>query len=1355
MKNKDYFIGLDIGTDSVGYAVTDEEYNLLKYKGKPMWGSHLFEEARLNDERRGFRTGRRRLERRKQRVKLVQEQFAEEIGKLDPMFFRRVQESSLWREDAREPYAIFNDAGYTDKEYHQQYPTIHHLIVDLMNSREPRDVRLVYLACAWLVAHRGHFLNAISKENIAGLTDFETVWKDLEAYILNQDPSCVLPWRTADYSQLADLLRKKLSVTVKTKALSSMLFETGKAPKTSGGFPYGVEALIKLLCGAKVAPKDLFIESENYSELSSFSLGSKDEELEELFSKIGDDADLIIRLKAIYDWGILVNTLNGQKTISEAKVQVYEQHEKDLRNLKAFIRKYHPGKYNEIFRETRDDNYQAYVYHSGRESNPLPKGKAKKDEFCLYLKKIVEKTDVAEEDREFFEDMMTRLSLNSFLPKQVDGDNRVIPYQLYWFELKEILSHAAGYLPFLDQKDQDGFTTAEKLLAIFEFRIPYFVGPLNKRSERSWVERKPEKIYPWNFDKVVDLDASENEFIRNMLNTCTYLPSETVLPKESLLYHRFTVLNEINNIKIDGTPISAEAKQAIYENVFLKYRKPNIKRLTDYMLSNNIMQKGQSLTGIDEQLKSDLKPYFDFHTFMVAGVLNEEQIEDIIEHITCTEDKPRLKRWLAAKYPALSGQDIDYIARINYKDFGRLSRKLLAELEGCDKTTGEVTTIIRAMWENNLNLMELLSDQFTFNENIKAEQTDFRALHPMKLDERLNDMWISNAVKRPIIQALKITREVVKAVGAPPKKIFVEVTRGATPEQKNKRTKSRKDQILELYTKFKNEDVRILEEQLSGLGAEADNMLRSDAYFLYFMQMGKCMYTGKPIDLAQIKSNLYNIDHIYPQSYITDDSPLNNKVLVYSENNGQKSNEYPIAADVRHQMHDFWTMLQHNGMISDEKYHRLTRSTPFTDDEKMDFINRQLTQTSQSVKAVAELLKEYYADTEIVYTKARLTSEFRQEFDLLKSRVFNDLHHAKDAYLNIVTGNVYNMRFSKQWFSLDQEYSVKTKTIFTHPVKCGGKVVWDGEPMLAKAKKIVSLNNAHMTCYSFVRKGGLFDQMPVKAAENLVPRKQNLPTAKYGGYNRPGVSFFLPVKYKAGKKSDIIIMAVQQINASELFMSNEKTLEYAKTRIYQILGKPVDEVSLPLGMRLLKINTMIEVDGFRACISGSGSAGKCLIFMPFMPFTGDTQTQNYLKRLESLVEKVKKAPNYVFNEKFDKVTVEQNLQLYDLYIQKFRDTILRKRNNNPLNILLNGREKFKNLSAMDQAKTLINIHGCFGRVTTGNDMTAIGGAGRAAATVGFSAQVSSWKKTYTDVRIIDSSVSGIWESKSDNLLNLL
>jgi len=94
IQNK-YYLGLDIGTDSVGYAVTNEQYDLLKHRGEPMWGVHLFDEAALNTDRRGFRTSRRRIDRRQQRVKMVQDIFVAEIAHVDENFYRRIQESAL------------------------------------------------------------------------------------------------------------------------------------------------------------------------------------------------------------------------------------------------------------------------------------------------------------------------------------------------------------------------------------------------------------------------------------------------------------------------------------------------------------------------------------------------------------------------------------------------------------------------------------------------------------------------------------------------------------------------------------------------------------------------------------------------------------------------------------------------------------------------------------------------------------------------------------------------------------------------------------------------------------------------------------------------------------------------------------------------------------------------------------------------------------------------------------------------------------------------------------------------------------------------------------------------------------
>ncbi|MFQ9739485.1 MAG: type II CRISPR RNA-guided endonuclease Cas9 [Christensenellaceae bacterium] len=73
---KKFYLGMDIGTDSVGIAGTDENYNLLRARGKDLWAVRLFDEAKDASARRMKRTARRRLQRRKQRIEWLQELFA-------------------------------------------------------------------------------------------------------------------------------------------------------------------------------------------------------------------------------------------------------------------------------------------------------------------------------------------------------------------------------------------------------------------------------------------------------------------------------------------------------------------------------------------------------------------------------------------------------------------------------------------------------------------------------------------------------------------------------------------------------------------------------------------------------------------------------------------------------------------------------------------------------------------------------------------------------------------------------------------------------------------------------------------------------------------------------------------------------------------------------------------------------------------------------------------------------------------------------------------------------------------------------------------------------------------------------
>lgn len=190
-KGMAYYVGFDIGTKSVGWAVTDEGYSILKKNGKALWGARQFPEAQKAVERRGFRIARRRLERREQRLTQLRDIFAKAVAAVDPAFFQRMEESRFLAEDKRPDgngrplgrYTLFADRDYCDRDYHREFPTIYHLRRALMFEDRPFDVRLVYLAVHHILKKRGHFLfDGVTLEDVT----FESCMAALGDYLRDE-----------------------------------------------------------------------------------------------------------------------------------------------------------------------------------------------------------------------------------------------------------------------------------------------------------------------------------------------------------------------------------------------------------------------------------------------------------------------------------------------------------------------------------------------------------------------------------------------------------------------------------------------------------------------------------------------------------------------------------------------------------------------------------------------------------------------------------------------------------------------------------------------------------------------------------------------------------------------------------------------------------------------------------------------------------------------------------------------------------------------------------------------------------------------------------------------------------------
>lgn len=1344
-REKDYYLGLDIGTESVGYAVTDENYNIHKFNGKNMWGCRLFDEAQTAAERRMFRSGRRRLQRKMWRIQLLQELFSEEISKVDKAFFIKMKESPLVLNDksSGDKYTLFNDEDYSDIDYHSEFPTIYHLRKALLMEDREFDVRLLYLAIHHIVKHRGHFL---FPGTVSNATSFQDVFENLKMCLRDEFEIQI---ECHSEGKVADILKdKKKSRKDKCNEILNEL-AVDKNNKQ-------IKSIVTLMCGMKAKLADIF-DDESLSDTEKPSISFSESSYEtlriELEDLLGERCAILDIIKSVYDWAILADILadgevNGKAYLSVAKANLYEKHKQDLKVLKQLFRQDHKA-YKEFFVDEGKNNYCAYVGFTSSNGNKKNIKRCNREDFIKNLKNQLGKIEKTENNKREYEFVEREIQADTILPVQVSKDNGVIPYQVQEMELCDILKRAESYMPFLTDKDTDGLTVSEKIIKIFEFRVPYYVGPLNNyNNSNSWMIRRSDgKITPWNFKDKVDEDASAEKFIRKMTNKCTYLVGEDVLPKHSLLYEEFNVLNELNNVKIGADKLNVDLKKNIIENLFKKKKKVTGRNLREYLKSEGLINDDEEITGFDVNFKSSMSSYLDFRKILGDRIDNysvKMMVEQIILWITVYGDEtPILKRVIRKQYDEdkISDEEIKKISRLKYQGWGRLSRKLLDEVEGADKDTGEVRTIIGALRDSQDNLMQLLGQKYTFSETIEnINNKNIKEISTISYKDIVEDIAASPAIKRAVWQVVLICEEIKKIMGKEPAKIFVEVARGAGEK---KRTVSRKDRLISLYESCKDESRDWKKE----LEKRPEDDFQSIKLYLYYTQMGKCMYSGEAIDLSRLSdANVYDRDHIYPQSKTKDDS-LDNLVLVKRELNAKKSNGM-ISSEIQNKMHGFWKELLNKGFISQEKYYRLMRKESLTDEELAGFINRQLVEARQSSKIVIGLFSRMYPDSKVAYVKANLVSDFKNmdNVKITKVRSLNDYHHAKDAYLNIVVGNVYFEKFTNnplQWLKKNKNAEYSLNQMFNYDLIKNDKVIWEkgNSGTLEVVKKNISKRDVQYTQQVITNKGGLFNQQLVGKDERAsMPVKKGHDVGIYGGYKSITPAFFTLIESE-GKKG----IKQRSIEAVPLFMKNQflndsnSCMEYFEN-VYELKNPKVV-------ISQIRKNTYLVIDGFPTLLRGS--TGKQLILQCAVQLIVPEEQERYLKKLEKYIQKNsqrKDKKQYLTVSEYDGLTKEENIALYDMFIDKLTNTIYSKRPANPVEKLKTKREIFEQLSIEEQSVVLNEILHLFQCKPLGADLSLLGEA-KATGIITKNKNISSTNSAI----MINQSVTGLFRQETDLL----
>ncbi len=400
------------------------------------------------------------------------------------------------------------------------------------------------------------------------------------------------------------------------------------------------------------------------------------------------------------------------------------------------------------------------------------------------------------------------------------------------------------------------------IINIVKRKREYYEGPGSEKSPT------PYGRFYFENGKLVEVDM-----IEKMRGKCSIYPDELRAPKMSYTADLFNFLNDLNNLTYDGDKkITPEQKKEIINEFINKDGKITPLKLAKFLGVDIALIKGFRIDKKDNPLLTEFKGYKKILKCVKDNKLNVEILENkeiLDEIINILTSKKGLN------------ERIESIRNIKNLDNTIYTDEIITLLSKLTGISGYHSLSLKVMNEVIADLINTEYNQmeiFSINKYFEHKKVDYKGLKniPSNIDEIL-----SPVVKISQNEAIKVINAVRKKYGELTS-IIIEM-----PREKN--SKDRKRRLNEIQKK--NEEYNKKAEEL--LDGKKGNLTLRQKLRLYEEQDGKCLYTGKPIDLKQLINypHMFEIDHIIPLSVSLEDS-FTNKVLVYHEANQEKSNKF-------------------------------------------------------------------------------------------------------------------------------------------------------------------------------------------------------------------------------------------------------------------------------------------------------------------------------------------------------------------------------------------------------------------------------------------------------------------------------
>lgn len=216
-----------------------------------------------------------------------------------------------------------------------------------------------------------------------------------------------------------------------------------------------------------------------------------------------------------------------------------------------------------------------------------------------------------------------------------------------------------------------------------------------------------------------------------------------------------------------------------------------------------------------------------------------------------------------------------------------------------------------------------------------------------------------------------------------------------------------------------------------------------ERYKLYMEQEGKCLYSGRELDLEMVldtQSHAYEVDHIIPYSLILDNT-LANKALVCGNENQAKGQQTPLMYLTGEKKAAFIERVKAekgrtSHPISNKKYDYLMLSTLYGEEAKgilAGWKSRNINDTRYITKYVVGLIKNHLQfageKPRVFGIRGHITSRFRKEW--LGKNTWGPEEKCRENYLNHAADAIVLANLSKMDVEIAMDYE-KLRQIRRH-----------------------------------------------------------------------------------------------------------------------------------------------------------------------------------------------------------------------------------------------------------------------------------------------------------------------------------